>query len=79
MNISSPECRLAINDRRKQRSNLNQINENTEKKKKVVEENLPQEETQQIEARVKSRKIQTELSFITSIEQENEEEIRSLP
>ena len=79
MNISSPECRLAINDRRKQRSNLNQINENTEKKKKVVEENLPQEETQQIEACVKSRKIQAELSFINSIEQENEEEIRSLP
>ena len=54
-------------------NNLNQINENTEKKNKVVEQNLPQEENQQIEAGVKSKEIQTDVSFTTSMEQENAE------
>ena len=68
--ISTPESTVGGNDRRKQRSNnINQINESTEKKKKVVEENLPQQEIQQIEAGVKSKEIQTDVSFITSIEQ----------
>ena len=72
--ISSPESTVARNDRRKQRSNnLNQINESTEKKKKVVEVNLPQKEIQQIDADGKSKEIQTDVSFITSIEQENAE------
>ena len=72
--ISSPESTVARNDRRKRRSNnLNQINESTEKKKKVVEENVPQQEIQEIEAGVKSKEIQTDASFITSIEQENAE------
>ena len=72
--ISSPESTVARNDRRKRRSNnLNQINESTEKKKKVVEENVPQQEIQEIEARVKSKEIQTDASFITSTEQENAE------
>ena len=35
----------------------------------MVEENLPQQEIQQIEAGVKSKEIQTDVSFITSIEQ----------
>ena len=74
MTISSPESTVARNDRRKRRSNnLNQINESTEKKKKVVEENVPQQEIQEIEAGVKSKEIQTDASFITSIEQENAE------
>ena len=74
--ISSPESTVARNDRQKRRSNnnnLNQINESNEKKKKVVEENLPQQEIQEIEAGVKSKEIQTDASFITSIEQENAE------
>ena len=72
--ISSPESTVARNDRRKRRSNnLNQINESTEKKKKVVEENVPQQEIQEIEAGVKSKEIQTDASFITSIELENAE------
>ena len=67
MTISSPESTVARNHRRKQRSNnLNQINESTEKKKKVVEVNLPQKEIQQIDA-VKSKEIQTDVSFIPSI------------
>ena len=67
--ISSPESTVARNDRRKRRSNnLNQINESTEKKKKVVEENLPRQEIQQTEAGVKSKEIQTVVSFITSID-----------
>ena len=62
MNISSPESTVARNDRWKQHSNsLNQINESTEKKKKVVEENLPQEEIQQIEAGMKSKEIQADI------------------
>ena len=74
MTISSPESTVARNDRRKRRSNnLNQINESTEKKKKVVEENVPQQEIQEIEAGVKSKEIQTDASFITSIELENAE------
>ena len=74
MTISSPESTVARNDRRKRRrNNLNQINESTEKKKKVVEENLPQKEIQQIEAGVKLKEIQTDVSLITSIEQENAE------
>ena len=52
---------------------LNQINESTEKKKKVVEEKLPLEEIEQIEAHTKSKEIQTDVSFMTSIEQENAE------
>ena len=74
MTISSPESTVARNDRRKRRSNnLNQINDSTEKKKKVVEENVPQQEIQEIEARVKSKEIQTDASFITSTEQKNAE------
>ena len=74
MAIFSPESTVARNDRRKWRTNnLSQINESTEKKKKVVEDNFPQQEIQQIEAGVKSKEIQTDASFITSIEQENEE------
>ena len=47
--ISSAESIVARNNRRERRSNnLNQINENTEKKKKVVEESLPQEEIQKL-------------------------------
>ena len=66
MTISSPESTVARNDRRKRRSNnLNQINESTEKKKKVVEENVPQQEIQEIEAGVKSKEIQTDAFFIT--------------
>ena len=72
--ISSPESTVARNDRRKRRSNnLNQINDSTKKKKKVVEENVPQQEIQEIEARVKSKEIQTDASFITSTEQKNAE------
>ena len=74
--ISSPDSTVNRNDRTKRRrsNNLNQIHEeSTEKKKKVVEENLPQEEIEQIEAGVKSKEIQTDLSFINSIEQENAE------
>ena len=74
MTISSPETTVARNDRRKRRSNsLNQINEGTEKKKNVVEHNLPQQEIQQIESGVKSKEIQTDVSFITSTKQENAE------
>ena len=74
MTISSPESIVARNDRRTRRSNnLNQINEGTEKEKKVVEENFPHQEIHQIEAGVKSKEIKTDVSFITSIEQENGE------
>ena len=74
MTISSPESTVARNHRRKRHSNnLNQINESTEKKKKVVEENFPQQEIQQTEAGVKSKENQTDASFITSIELENAE------
>ena len=38
-----------------------------------MEENVPQQEIQEIEAGVKSKEIQTDASFITSIEQENAE------
>ena len=40
---------------------------------KVVEENFPQQEIQQIEAGVKLKETQTDASFITSIEQKNAE------
>ena len=74
MTISSPESIVARNDRRTRRSNnLNQINEGTQKEKKVVEENFPHQEIHQIEAGVKSKEIKTDVSFITSIEQENGE------
>ena len=74
MTIFSPESTVARNDRRKRRSNnLNQINESTEKKMKVVEENFPQQEIQQTEAGVKLKETQTDASFITSIEQKNAE------
>ena len=68
--ISSPESTVAGNDRWKRRSNnLNQIHESTEKKKKLVEENLRQEEIQNIEAGVNSKKF----SFLNSIQQKNAE------
>ena len=72
--ISSSESTFARNDRPKQCiNNLNQINESTEKKKKVVKENLPQKKIQQIKAGVKSKEIQTAVSFVTSTEQKNAE------
>ena len=72
--ISSPESSVARSDRRKRRSNnLNQIHESTEKKKKVVEDNLPQEKIQQTEAGVKLKEIQTDVSFINFIKQLNAE------
>ena len=72
--ISSRESAVNRTDRRKRCSNnLSQIHDSTEKKKKVVEENLPQEEIQQIETGVQSKEIQTDVSFINSMEQENVE------
>ena len=66
---SSPESTVAGNDKLKWRSNkLNQIHEGTKEKKKVVDENLLQEKIQHIEAGVKSKEIQTDISFINSIE-----------
>ena len=63
--ISSRESAVNRSDRRKRCSNdLSQIHDCTEKKKKLVEENLPQEEIQQIEAGVQSKEIQTDVSFI---------------
>ena len=38
-----------------------------------MEENVPQQEIQEIETGVKSKEIQIDASFITSIEQENAE------
>ena len=72
--ISSAKPVVSRNDRLKWCSNnLNQIHESTEKKKKVVEENLPQDKIQYIEAGVHSKEIQTGASFINPTEQENVE------
>ena len=47
---------------------MQQQSQPDEKKKKVVEENLPQEEIQHLEAGVNLKEIQTDLSFINSLQ-----------